>query len=418
MQPNSSLLVITLFLAAAGLVYVIIRYRNVYLRIAAGGITIALAAIGGMAMVNDYYGYYTTWSQLSADLTGSYAQFTTTAIGSRTTPSLTGKVVTLQLPGAQSGISRPGYVYLPPQYFQRRYAHTRFPVVELLHGTPSYDASWLVHMHVNQVADQLISTHTSGPMILVMPSTYQGQTYQECLNSDRGPDATYLVSDIRRDVITRFRASRDPAQWAAVGISSGGYCAADLALRYPASFGAAGIISGYFRPEDGPAAAILNYNTAAENANDPILLARRLTSGSKPLPSFWVSAGTGDRADIAGAQAFVAALHGVEQVTFDEEPGGGHNFYAFRPALDRVLPWAWTQVAPPSLRVQFPIAGGVTRHTVVVQHGTTPVLPKQFTIHAERRPGWDPHHAPATSTRSPSPGPHDLLPGPPRRHRS
>ena len=31
------------------------------------------------------------------------------------------------------------------------------------------------------------------------------------------------------------------------GYSSGGYCAADLALRHPGSFGATAVINGYFR---------------------------------------------------------------------------------------------------------------------------------------------------------------------------
>ena len=144
MQPNSKILLVALFLAAAGNLYLIVRYSNVYARIGAGVLAIVLAATGGMAVVNDYYGYYQTWGQLRADFTGSYGQFTSTALGSRTSPAIAGKVVSIDLAGAQSGIDRSGYVYLPPQYFQRKYAHMRFPVVELLHGSPSYAVSWLV----------------------------------------------------------------------------------------------------------------------------------------------------------------------------------------------------------------------------------------------------------------------------------
>ena len=374
MEPNSILLVIVLFAAAAAGVYLIIRFSNVFVRIGAGALTIVLASVGGMAIVNDYYGYYQSWGQLGADLTGNYTRFTTTALGTRTTPLLTGKVVSLDLTGARSGINRGGYVYLPPQYFQRKYAHTRFPVVELLHGSPSYAASWLVHLHADAVANQLISDHLMGPMILVMPQTYTGNDYTECLNSRRGSDETYLTTDVRADVEARFRVARDAAQWGLVGVSSGGYCAANLALRHPALYGAVGILSGYFRPQDGPAAQVLGYNQAAEDANDPLLLARRVSAGSAPLPSFWLAAGTGDRADWAGSEAFAAALHGVEQVTLYREPGGHHNFYAFAPAFDRVLPWVWTQLASPQLRVQYPIAGGINRHSVTVAP-TTRVSP-------------------------------------------
>jgi enterochelin esterase-like enzyme len=385
MQPNSKVLVIALFVAAAASVYLIIRFSNVFVRIGAGALTIVLAMTGGMAIVNDYYGYYQSWGQLGADLTGSYSQFTTTALGARTSPRLTGKVVSLDLTGARSGINRGGYVYLPPQYFQRKYAHTRLPVVELLHGSPSYAASWLVHLHTAEVANQLLSKHLMGPMVLVMPQTYTGNAYTESLNSSRGSDETYLTTDVRHDVETRFRVARDSAQWGLVGVSSGGYCAANLALRHPASYGAVGILSGYFRPQDGPAAQVLGYNQAAEDADDPLLSARRLSAGAAPLPAFWLAAGTGDRADYAGAQAFAAALRGVERVTLYKEPGGQHNFYAFAPAFNRVLPWVWTQLAAPQLRVQFPIAGPVTQHSVSVAP-TQRVGPRNpFLLHARER---------------------------------
>jgi hypothetical protein len=366
MEPNSILLVVLVFLAAAGLLVVLVRMRHIAVKVLAGVLALAFATFGGMALVNDYYGYYQTWGQLGADLTGNYSQFTSAAIGTRTDAALYGKVISLDFTGRQSGINRPGYVYLPPQYFQKQFAHTRFPVVELLHGSPSYAASWLVHLHVDQLANQLISKHVMGPMVLVMPQTYSGNTYEECLNSTRGLDDTYLTYDIRHDVEGRFRVSTDPAQWGLVGVSSGGYCAANMALRHRTMFGASGIMSGYFRPQDGPAAQILGNNAAAEDDNDPLLLARKLTINSSPLPAFWLSAGTGAGADIAGARAFAAALHGVERVTLYREPGGEHNFYAFEPAFERVLPWTWTQLAPPDLRVRFPIAGGVTQRKVSV----------------------------------------------------
>ncbi len=217
MEPNSALLVIVLFAAAIGSLIVLVRYANIFLRIGTGVIALVLATVGGMAVVNDYYGYYQTWSQLSADLTGSYAQFTSAALGNRVDPKLAGKVISVPLPGAASGINRGGYVYLPPQYFQHAYAHTHFPVVELLHGTPSYNASWLVHMHVDALANQLISHHLMGPMVIVMPQTYSGHTYEECLNSSRGQDDTYLTDDVRQDIECTLPGEHDSVRVGGVG---------------------------------------------------------------------------------------------------------------------------------------------------------------------------------------------------------
>ena len=362
LEPDSAVLVGALALCAAAGLVGIIQLRHLALRLLCGALVMVLSAGAGMAVVNDYYGYYQSWGQLSADLTGSYSAFDGTPATSRTiTSTAHGQVREEVLPGARSGIRRRGAVYLPPQYFQPRYAHATFPVVELLHGTPGSPADWVVHLHVAATLDRMIAHHQIGPMIVVMPTMSVGHRYEECVDAPGALDDTYITRDVRADILGQFRASPVPAEWGVAGFSSGGYCAANLALRHPASFGAAGIMDGYFRPGDGPAAAALRFDAAAEQANDPLLAARRLGRDVAALPSFWISAGTGNRADIAAARAFTSALHGVEEVTLHQQPGAGHNFYAWAAATPPMLQWMWTQLAPPELRVQFPITGPVTR---------------------------------------------------------
>jgi enterochelin esterase-like enzyme len=371
MEPDSVTLVVLLFLLAAGAVAAAVRFRPIAVKAVGGLLALALAATGGMAIVNDYYGYYQTWSQLSADLSGSYAAFSTASTTVRgSDPVRAGELRTVTLAGKLSHITRKGLVYLPPQYFEKRYAHTRFPTLELLHGSPGKPSHWVVQLRVAQVMDRLLAEHLLGPMILVMPSSNVPHHLEECLNSPFAADDTYLTADVPADIRRMFRATTVAAEWGLAGMSSGGYCTANLALRHPADYGAAGIMDGYFRPTDGPAAAALDDNPAAEDANDPLLAASRLARDAHPLPSFWIAAGSGDPADLAAARAFARALHGIEQVTLFEEPGVGHNFYAWVPAVPRLLAWLWTQVAPPALRVQFPIAGAV-HHGVFAAPGGT-----------------------------------------------
>ena len=97
---------------------------------------------------------------------------------------------------------------------------------------------------------------------------------------------------MRADLLARYRVSHDPYEWGLTGYSSGGYCAANLALRHRSSFGAAAVIEGYFRAADGPAGAALNDSQPLETANSPLYLAERLTPDSGPVPAFWVAAGT------------------------------------------------------------------------------------------------------------------------------
>lgn len=359
MEPNSKWLVVLLVLAAIGCLVAAIRLRHLAVKIVGGLLVILTSATAGMAVVNDYYGYYQTWSQLTADLSGNYSGFAAAPTGARlpTGGVQAGQLRSITLPGAASGISRGGLVYLPPQYFEKQYQHTRFPVVELLHGTPGRPSDWVVHLHVTSILDHLIGSHAMGPVILVMPTSNNGRQFQECVNAPGALDDTYISQDVPTVVRHLFRASTVPAEWGVAGYSSGGYCAANLALRHPGGYGAAGMMDGYVRPTDGPAAAALHYNQAAENANDPLMRASRLSRNASPLPSFWLSAGTGNGADMAAARAFVSALHGVEQVPIFRELGAAHNFYAWRPALPHLLSWMWTQIAPPSLRVRFPVAG-------------------------------------------------------------
>ena len=135
-------------------------------------------------------------------------------------------------------------------------------------------------------------------MVLVMPSINgSGRQYQDCVNGPGINDDTYLTKDVRTDVLARYRVSQDPYEWGLCGYSSGGYCAANLALRHRSSFGAAAVINGYFRAADGPAGAALNHSQPLEAANSPLYLAERLTPDGSPVPAFWVAAGTNDKAD-------------------------------------------------------------------------------------------------------------------------
>jgi hypothetical protein len=232
---------------------------------------------------------------------------------------------------------------------------------------------WIVQLNVVRLMNRLLAEHLVGPMILVMPTMSVGHHPQECVNSKSTLDDTYITTDVRTDVLAHFRASSDASQWGIAGYSSGGYCAANLALRHRTAFGASGIMDGYFRPQDGGAARALDSNPAAENANNPLRLAAALPLGASPLPAFWISAGTGVAVDIKGAEAFTKALHGVEQVPLYREPGAGHNFYAWSASVPHLLTWMWSQLASPDLRTAFPIAGNVRNGTLIA-----PPPPKGF----------------------------------------
>ena len=352
--PDSRLLTGLLIIVSAALLVAVARLRLLPVRVLCGALSMMVAMTGGIAAVNYYYGYYTTWGQLWADFHGDTGNLgaisvaTTAAVGS-------GRIGWTSLPGKLSGYDRRGLVYLPPQYGQAQYARVRFPVVELFHGTPGSPLALATVLRVSQVADSLLARHLIGPMVLVMPAINgSGHDYQDCVNGPGTSDDTYLTKDVRADMFAHYRVSHDPYEWGMGGSSSGGYCAANLALRHRGSFGAAAVIEGYFRAADGPAGAALNHSEPLEAANSPLYLAESLAPGSGPVPAFWIAAGTHDKSDYRPATVFAAALSRIEQVPFFQL-NAGDTANAWSAALPVALTWLWQQLAPPDLRVLFPV---------------------------------------------------------------
>ncbi len=402
--PDSRLLTALLVIASAALLVAAIRFRLLPVRALCGTLSIVMAMTGGIAAVNYYYGYYTSWGQLWADFHGGTGDIGVISATTTTTQLESGRFGWITLPGKRSGYSRRGLLYLPPQYGQARYAHVRFPVVELFHGTPGSPVSWDTVLRISHVADSLIARHVIGPMVLVMPSINgAGRHYQDCVNAPAISDDTYLTQDVRADLLAHYRVSHDPYQWGVAGYSSGGFCAANLALRHPGSFGAAAVIEGYFRAADGPAAIALHHSQPLETANSPLYLAERLTPGSGPVPAFWVAAGTHQKTEYQTAVVFAAALDRVQQVPFIKL-NAGDSGNAWQATLPTALAWMWQQLAPPDLRVLFPV------RTSAPGTITLPVRPVKPHHHGWCEPAAQSGHAappckPAPGQLSPTQGP-------------
>jgi hypothetical protein len=355
--PDSRLLTVMLIAVSAGLIVAAVRLRLLPAKILCGTISIIVAMTGGIAAVNYYYGYYTSWGQLYSDFHGSAAGNLGTVAATSTSTALgSGRIGWVTIDGKLSGYDRSALVYLPPQYGQEQYARVRFPVVELFHGTPGSPKAWITVLHINQVMDELIAKHLIGPMILVMPSINASMhDAQDCVNSPDIEDETYVYKDVRSYMLAHYRASSDPFEWSVSGYSSGGFCAANLALRHPSSFGAAAIINGYYRAVDGPAADALKHSQPLENAYSPLYLAENLKPDSSPVPAFWVAAGSNDKQDYKPAQLFTTALDRIQQVPFITLKNVADTANGWATALPGALTWLWQQVAPPDLRVLFPV---------------------------------------------------------------
>jgi enterochelin esterase-like enzyme len=324
----------------------------------------------GVLAVNKYYGYYQTWGAMVTDLTHADASAATqvpevrlaadsrssTLDGSRPHLELAqrqGYLVRTAVTGPRSGITRVVYIYLPPQYFQPAYRAYRFPVIELIHGQPGVPQDWVTVVGVTRVFDRLLARERAQPAVLVMPDANGGDRISlQCLNQVGGPqDLTYLAADLPARVAHMLRVAWPGPAWAVAGYSEGGFCAANMALRYPHRYGFAGVLSGYFAPLDNqlagtgrPVSPFAGDDRLREE-NTPLDELPNLPAAA-PIPRFWLAAGAADGQDVFSAERFWRELRSRQPgAPLTLTPGSGHTMTTWRAQIPSMLTWMTPRLA-------------------------------------------------------------------------
>jgi enterochelin esterase-like enzyme len=260
--------------------------------------------------------------------------------------------------GARSHLTRDVYIYLPPQYFQKAYRHYKFPVIELLHGSPGGPQAWVDVMGVIPTFLGLLQSHPRDAAVLVLPDTDGGRQYElQCLNDPGGiQDMTFTALDVPRAIARIARVQPPGLAWGLAGYSEGGYCAANIALQDPAGYGAAGVLSGYFSPVRSQVPAggrpggqphmvdVFRGKPGLRLLNTPRAYVTRVPV-NQILPAFWLAAGAQDKQDVIAALSFRQLLQTrVANVPFMAIPGG-HQGSVWRAALGPMLRWMTPQLA-------------------------------------------------------------------------
>ena len=266
-----------------------------------------------------------------------------------------GVVIAFTIPARRSGFrARTGQVYLPPGWFRSPRPH--LPVIELLAGSPGTPADWTRAAYADVTADKWAAAHHGVAPIIVMPDSngsFLGDT--ECVDGLRGNADTYLTEDVRAAIDSRFNVYPSRRYWAVAGLSEGGTCALELALRHPNWFAAGGDFSGDEYPWTTGGLSKLFPGTSAdvvaqERSYDPRVLVATW-QGTGPKPALWLSQSPGDSAGRARRlRAFqrLAAENGFEAI-FMTSGGDGHTFWAWRQSFSQALPWLVGHLAPESV---------------------------------------------------------------------
>jgi len=312
-------------------------------------ISCQLLAIGVAALtLNRGYDFFLSWSELLGQHAQSHDRSPDTgSMDAALAPTLQagfvshrGTVVKMSIPGPSSGVKHePAYVYLPSQYGSPAYASSSFPVVEMIPGFPGSPRSWTQYLHITTILDDTMRLNNVVPFIAVMP--YSNVRYPrdaECVNVAGGPEADrYLTADVRSAIEGAFRADRNGSDWAIMGYSTGGYCAANLAMRHPDMFGAAVSLAGYNRAaHDRTTGSLFRGSQALADANDIVWRAEHLPA---PKLNMLLVATRQDKSSLQQNKQFEAVARPPLRVWDLTLVRGGHNGAVWQSELPTALSW-------------------------------------------------------------------------------
>jgi enterochelin esterase-like enzyme len=424
-EPQGAGFFLLLIVVFGGLLIWVALARPLVFRVLAACLAFLPAMVFGVAAVNKFYDYYQTWGGMINDLTGQGAgsipkyaaggtgtnkQFDKNIgrVTSQAEDAQVGYLFQTSVTGAHSHLTRDVYVYLPPQYFQKRFRHYKFPVIELLHGSPGGPRAWVNVMGVIPAFLSLLGTHPDDAAVLVMPDTDGSPRYGlQCLNNPGGiQDMTFVARDVP-DAIARIARVQPPGRaWGLAGYSEGGYCAANIGVQDPKGYGAAGVLSGYFGPiksqvpaGNKPGGRPLTVNVflghpGLKLVNTPPYDVTRVPVNDE-LPVFWLAVGAEDTADVLAAQDFRQVLQTrMVNVPLMVVPGGGHQASVWRAALGPMLSWMTPQLASVAKQADATAARAAAARTAAARAAAARAAAARKAHHGKPRP---PHAAAATN---------------------
>jgi S-formylglutathione hydrolase FrmB len=320
------------------------------------GQLLLLAAV--LVFLNGFLGFFGSWSALfgsglpvaAARAVASSQPIVVTGSdlgGAAAAAQSVGKILQVTVSGEHTGIvSAANYVYLPPQYFQPAYAHVRFPVVLALTGYPNATWSIVRWLRLPATAAHLVASGKIRPAVYVIMNVSVALPRDtECTNVPEGPQAeTFLAQDVPHAVDQTFRVQTGSAGWAVLGYSTGGYCAAKLAMMYPYQFSAAVSLAGYYTADqDITTGNLYGGSTAFQDEND---LDWRLAHLPAPPVSVLVTSSQVGELDLADTLTFLRLIHPPMHGYSLILAQGGHNYGTWVRQLPQSLEWLNQRLSP------------------------------------------------------------------------
>jgi enterochelin esterase-like enzyme len=312
-------------------------------------LAVLVVAVG----VNNWFDFYSSWTDLlglgntsvvirNAALPGTAAVPTgaTAAVDRQFGPPDpgVGRLVSVTVPGARTRLSDHVDVYLPPQYGEPGFAHSRFPVALVLAGYPGSNYGLERWVTFPSTMDTMLHAGRVAPMVLVFsPSALLPPWDTECTDVPGGPQVqTFFAQDLPQWIGAHYRVDR-PGSWAVVGVSTGGFCAAKLTLSHPEVFRAGVSMSGTLVAETDPTTGdLFGGSLTVRHDNDPLW---RITHLPVPAVSLLLTSTRQERGVYPQLKLFLHKARPPLKVSSIELPFGGHNAGVWRTELPQCLQW-------------------------------------------------------------------------------
>lgn len=291
----------------------------------------ATAVLALFLYVNNANGFYTSWSDL---------------LGVSSPAEGPGPIAVVQ-PGSgtveqlrvddSSGTGHDLLVWLPPGYDAKR-LH-KYPVLMFLPGYRNSAAGVFNQYDFGTVASHLVSDGKVPAFVAVFaPIMIDAGRDTECVDVRGGPQAESWISTIVPEAVVEHYHVEEPGKhWAAMGWSTGGECAAKLALKFPTRFSTGTSFGGNYRPYlDRTTGDLFGGDKQFENENSVLWLYQ--TYGTRGTHLLLV-AGKQDPDAWPDAKAMAKAIGDDPHVQLITFPTGGHNFHNYAGYLEQALLW-------------------------------------------------------------------------------
>jgi enterochelin esterase-like enzyme len=309
----------------------------------------ALALVA--TMVNNAYFFYASWSDLlgTAKVVTQASKGTLpsgpaaeqrriAAAGHGHSAAVAGVVLSQTITSPRTGLGANALIYLPPQYFQPRYAHTRFPVAMVMPGYPGAPQIYTTRLPVPQVMMSEVRAGRAQPFIaVIIDETVLPPRDTECTNVVHGPQVmTFLAKEVRSQLSQVLRTRTDRNGWAMMGDSTGGFCAVKMVMDNPTLYGSAVGISAYYTAlHDSTTGSLFGGSTRVADQNSPLWRLQHL-----PAPPVAVLATiSAQERTYPQTVAFIRAARAPMTVNSIVATSGGHNYRNWRAMLPQAIDW-------------------------------------------------------------------------------